>query len=189
MTMNEIASSELALEHPVNLFKFVELYGMYADIKFVVLHRPFLETVASHKDWDESVLRHSNLIRGFMLILRRFLDEHNLDDMGNQMWIIVCVEMLMSQFYLYESDQGAHTDKEALGLARQNIMAYLAEFLGWSQRECLDCFDSWREGSTNKVETLKDEDIMPLLDQMKEIEMVWPPPMHQNKLQVQQCST
>jgi hypothetical protein len=88
----------------VNLYKFVELYGRHADVKFVVLQRPFLETVASHQDWDENVLRHSNLIRGFMLILRRFLDEHHFDIVGKQMWIIVCVERLTSQFYQYESE-------------------------------------------------------------------------------------
>jgi hypothetical protein len=75
------------------------------------------------------------------------------------------------------------------GMQLVRILAYLADFLGWSQIECSDCFNSWREGSKDKVKTLKDDDIMPLLDHMKEIEMVWPPPMHQNELQVQQCST
>lgn len=148
-----------------------------------------METVASHQDWDENVLRHSNLIRGFMLILRRFLDEHHFDIVGKQMWIIVCVERLTSQFYQYESEQGVQIDHEAWNAARQNILAYLADFLGWSQIECSDCFNSWREGLKDEVKTLKDDDIMPLLDHMKEIEMVWPPPMHQNELQVQQCST
>ena len=188
MTMEEIASSGMALEHPVNLYKFVELYGQYTDIKFVVLHRPFLETVASHMDWDENVIRHSNLIRGFMLILKRFLDAHKADNGGNQFWTIVCVERLMSQFYQFETNQGMQIDGDAWNAARQNILSYLAEFLGWSNVECIDCFKTWREGSKNKVKTLKDEDLMSLLDHMKEIEGVWPPVI-QDGLKEQQCHT
>ena len=185
MTMNEIASSELAMEHPVNLYKFVELYGPYADIKFVVLHRPFLETVASHMDWDENVERHSNLIRGFMLILKQFLDTHKAQ---NKFWTIVCVERLVSQFYQYETKHGLQIDGDAWNLARQHILSYLAEFLGWTSDECIDCFLTWREGSKNKVKTLKDNELMPLLDHMKEIEGVWPPAL-QNGSKEQQCNT
>jgi hypothetical protein len=189
MTMAEIASSEIAMEHPVNLFKFVQLYRDYADIKFIVLHRPFLETIASHMDWDESIQRHSNVIRGFMLILRRFLDAHAVDSNGEKYWTIVCVERLMSQYYRLQSEQGREViDHDAWNKARRNIVFYLTDFLGWSQRECTDCFNSWRDSSKSKIKTIKDDELMPLLDHMKEVEGIWPP-MLGNGLKEQQCST
>ena len=39
MTMDEIAESESALNHPTNLYKFYDAYSPFADVKFVVLHR------------------------------------------------------------------------------------------------------------------------------------------------------
>ena len=189
MTKEEIASSALAIEHPVNLYKFVELYGVHAEIKFIVLHRPFLETIASHMDWDESIVRHSNLIRGFMLILRRFLDVHDAKKEGKMAWTIVCVERLMSQSYQYESEKGTQIDYEAWNAARQHIISHLIDFLGWTQKECNDCFDYWKEGS-NKMKAIKEDDLVILLDHMKAIEGVWPPALVlQGGEQEKQCST
>ena len=187
MTKEEIASSALAIEHPVNLYKFVELYGDYAEIKFIVLHRPFLETIASHSDWDESVVRHSNLIRGFMLILRRFLDVYDANKEGKMTWTIVCVERLMSQFFQYDSKTGTQIDHEAWNAARQHIISYLVDFLGWPQKECSNCFDSWKESSNDKIKAFKEDELVSLLDHMKEIEGIWPPFLQGEP--EQQCST
>eukprot|EP00804_Cyclotella_cryptica_P023953 CCRYP_010061-RA/>CCRYP_010061-RA protein AED:0.37 eAED:0.37 QI:0/-1/0/1/-1/1/1/0/85 len=74
MTMRQIAELEVATSHPVNLYQFMELYRPYAQIQFVVLHRPFLETVESHMDWDGGWEGHSHLIRGFMLLLQMLLE-------------------------------------------------------------------------------------------------------------------
>ena len=97
-SMEQIANSEMALNHPTNLYSFYNAYSPYADIKFVVLHRPFLETIASHHDWDDSLVMHSNVIRGFMLLLSRFLDVHPIDTTtGKQLWTLVCIEIIMSK--------------------------------------------------------------------------------------------
>ena len=187
--MRQIAESEVAINHPVNLYQFVELYGPYAQIRFVVLHRPFLDTVASHMDWDGGWEGHSHLIRGFMVLLRRFLDERGVDSVsGGNLWTIVCVERLMSKFYQYQGEHGSQVDYEEWDLGRRRILSYLADFLGWSQRECDDCFASWRERSNDKISLLESDKIMPLLDHMKEIEGIWPP-MLLKSFPEQRCST
>ncbi|KAL7518781.1 hypothetical protein ACHAWX_003587 [Stephanocyclus meneghinianus] len=120
MTMSQIVESEVAINHPVNLYQFVELYGRYAQIRFVVLHRPFLDTVASHMDWDGGWEGHSHLIMGFMMLLRRFLDERGVDDVsGGNLWTIVCVERLMSKFYQYQGEHGSQVDYEEWDLGRR----------------------------------------------------------------------
>jgi hypothetical protein len=179
MTMQEIAQAELALNHPTNLQSFVDVYSPHAEIKFVVLHRPFLETVASHTDVDEGSYGHSNVIRGFMLILRRFLDANP------RLWTMVCVERLMSTYY----EQNDVVDEDHFSLARQNIVSYMAVFLGWPQMECPHCFDSWQESTKDAVKVLGEEKIMTLLDHMKELEGVWPPVVVDEALPEQHCST
>jgi hypothetical protein len=95
----------------------------------------------------------------------------------------------MSQYYRLQSEQGREViDHDAWNEARRNIVFYLTDFLGWSQRECTDCFNSWRDSSKSKIKTIKDDELMPLLDHMKEVEGIWPP-MLGNGLKEQQCST
>jgi hypothetical protein len=66
----EIANTEKALSHPTNMNVFYQAYSPYVDIKFIVLHQPFLETIASHCNWNSRPLMHLNIIRGFMLMLQ-----------------------------------------------------------------------------------------------------------------------
>jgi hypothetical protein len=187
MTPNDIANSDTANNHPFNLHQFTSLYEPYATIKYVVLHRPFLETIASHADWDGGVGGHEGVIRGFMLILRRFLDLLDNGDGGR--WTVVCMERLMERYYLYEGEDGVQdVNVDEWNAVRRTILTYLADFLEWSQNECDNCFDLWKEGQRgDKLKTLKNE-LMPLLDSMKEIEGVWPPVLRDG-LPEQQCST
>ncbi|KAL3794041.1 hypothetical protein HJC23_003693 [Cyclotella cryptica] len=186
MTMQGIAQSDAAINHPVNLYQFLELYGPHARIKFVVLHRPYLDTLASHVTWDGGWEGHSNVIRGFMMLLRRFLDQHQVDSLsGEKLWTLVCVERLTAKFYGYE---GEEETRAKLEVARHRILFYLAEFLGWPQGECLHCFDSWRDGSTDKLQVFSSVKVFSLLDHMREIRGVWPPRIS-GSLPEQQCST
>ncbi|KAL3803640.1 hypothetical protein HJC23_003694 [Cyclotella cryptica] len=106
MTMQGIAQSDAAINHPVNLYQFLELYGPHARIKFVVLHRPYLDMLASHVTWDGGWEGHSNVIRGFMMLLRRFLDQHQVDSLsGEKLWTLVCVERLTAKLYGYEGEE------------------------------------------------------------------------------------
>lgn len=185
MTMQQIAQSENAVNHPVNLYQFLELYGPHAQIKLVALHRPFLDTLASHVTWDGGWEGHSNVIRGFMMLLRTFLDKHRVDNIsGEQLWTIICVERLTSTFYEHKGEEGAQAELE---LARKRVLSYLADFLGWPQGECAHCFDSWKEGS-DKVKVFRNAAIIPLLSHMREIRGVWPPRLP-DSLPEQQCST
>eukprot|EP00584_Thalassiosira_punctigera_P010556 CAMPEP_0172532154 /NCGR_PEP_ID=MMETSP1067-20121228/5307_1 /TAXON_ID=265564 ORGANISM="Thalassiosira punctigera, Strain Tpunct2005C2" /NCGR_SAMPLE_ID=MMETSP1067 /ASSEMBLY_ACC=CAM_ASM_000444 /LENGTH=354 /DNA_ID=CAMNT_0013316631 /DNA_START=27 /DNA_END=1091 /DNA_ORIENTATION=+ len=179
-TMEEVAMSETAKNHPTNLDVFYKTYSPYADIKFVVIHRSFVETIASHYAFDETIERHSNVIRAFMLLLRRFLDSHPTDERtGLKLWTLVCVEHL--------SEKSHAGDEENMNLARRNILRYLAEFLGWSQEECPECFSHWRGSSKKHLKTLGQDGIEILLEHMRKMGGIWPPVV-ENALQEQKCS-
>jgi len=181
MTPREIAADEEALRHPANMTAFVEAYSPYAEIRFVVLNRPFLETIASNPDWDESLIGHSNIIRGFLLILRNFLDVHHIDGVdGRRLWSMVCVERIMAKFYEREEDVIA---------ARANIIAYLANFLGWPVGECPYCFDQWHDSTKDPMEMLGALDpktVDTLFEHLGTLEGVWPPP-GESGVEEQQC--
>ena len=168
MTPEEIANTEEALNHPTNMNAFYQSYSPYIDIKFIVLHRPFLETIASHRDWDGGPLTHSNIIRGFMLMLRRFLDTHLYDLVsGRKLWCLVCVERIMAKNY--------ETKRDVI-VARRHVLSYLTAFLDWPSGDCSHCFDNWRESTKDPLVVLGEENVAPLMEHMKELEGVWPPP-------------
>ncbi|KAL7532268.1 hypothetical protein ACHAWF_004067 [Thalassiosira exigua] len=178
MKPEEIANTDEALKHPTNMNTFYQAYSPYVDIRFVVLHRPFLETIASHRDWDGGPEIHSNIIRGFMLMLRRFLDTHLFDLVtGTRLWSLVCVESIMAKNY-----ETTHDVK----VARKHVMAYLTEFFGWPDGNCPHCFDNWRESTKNPAEVLGSENVAILGNHMKELEGVWPPP-GESGIKEQQC--
>mmetsp|Transcript_39818 Transcript_39818/g.67903 ORF Transcript_39818/g.67903 Transcript_39818/m.67903 type:complete len:417 (+) Transcript_39818:168-1418(+) len=178
MTPEEVANSDEALSHPTSMNAFYTAYSPFVDIKFVVLHRPFLETIASHRDWDGGPEIHSNIIRGFMLMLRRFLDTHLFDVItGKRLWHLVCVERIMAKNYEGEEETNA---------ARARILGSLAEFLGWPDGDCPHCFDDWRDSSKDPIETLGEENMPVMLEHMKWLEGIWPPPGEQG-VEEQQC--
>ena len=178
MSPEEIANSDEALEHPTNMNEFYQSYSPYVDIKFIVLHRPFLETIASHRDWDGGPIPHSNIIRGFMLMLRRFLDHHLYDLVtGRRLWSLVCVERIMAKNYETLHD---------VQVARRHVLSYLTEFLGWEDGDCPQCFDDWRESSKDPHDVLGPENVVILQNHMTFLQGVWPPPGEQGIVE-QQC--
>lgn len=178
MTPAQIADSPLANQNPANMTAFVRAYSPYMDIKFVVLHRPFLETIASHDKWDGGPEVHSNIIRGFMLILSRFLKANPFDLVdGSRMWNLLCVERIMAKNY--------DTEKDAL-VARTHVLANMAEFLGWPVKECEHCFDNWYESKKDPEQVLGEEKTVMLREHMELLDGVWPPPGEEGVAE-QQC--
>lgn len=178
MTPEEVANSDEALSHPTSMNAFYQAYSPYVDIKFVVLHRPFLETIASHRDWDGGPEVHSNIIRGFMLMLRRFLDTHLFDLVtGSRLWRLVCVERIMAKNYDSEHDVKA---------ARKRVLGSMTEFLGWPNGDCPHCFDDWRESTKDPLAVLGEESVPMLREHMTWLEGVWPPPGEEGVAE-QQC--
>mmetsp|Transcript_8075 Transcript_8075/g.18443 ORF Transcript_8075/g.18443 Transcript_8075/m.18443 type:complete len:451 (-) Transcript_8075:28-1380(-) len=179
-TMEQIASSESANNHPVNLEKFYSAYSEFADVKIIVIHRSFVETVASHHRWDGGVENHSNVLRGFMLLLRQFLDRHSTDeDTGRPAWTMVCIEKIKAKYY--------NGDKRQTNDARALILQYLAEYLDWPKHFCLGCFNSWIESPKKHVSIIGEDGVNFLLEHMKKMGGIWPP-VPKNALAIQQCS-
>ena len=178
MSPDEIANSKEALNHPTNIDAFYREYSPFVDIKFIVLHRPFFETVASHRNWDGGPITHSNVIRGFMLMLRRFLDTHLFDVVsGKRLWSLVCIDRIMAKNY--------ETENNAI-VARQHILSYLASFLDWPEGNCPHCFDYWRESTKDPLEVLGMETVMALAKHTPFLKGVWPPPGEEG-IPEQQC--
>ncbi|KAL7516906.1 hypothetical protein ACHAWX_001876 [Stephanocyclus meneghinianus] len=173
MSPEEIAESELAMEHPTNLYKFYDAYHPYADIKFIVLHRPFLETIASHRTWDDGPIGHSNIIRGFLILHSRFLNAHRLDySSGEKVWTVVFVEKLSvrnsSPWYKWK-------DRKIVFEARQDMIRHVATFLGWPLLECTYCFNSWVDSKTDYTKVFEPELLQTLNEHMESLRGIWPP--------------
>jgi hypothetical protein len=167
MSPDEILNNDNALQHPMNVAAFVQAYSSYVDIKFVVIHRPFLETIASHHEWDGGAVTHSNVIHGFLLIIRRFLDANPIDKVtGGRLWTLLCIERIMAKNYEDEGD---------VDVARQNMLSHVADFLGWPVRECNDCFKKWHESTKDPYKKLGNN-VDAVLQHAKQLEDVWPPP-------------
>lgn len=181
MTPLEIATSDAALQHPANMTAFAEAYAPFAQVRFVVLSRPFLETIASHPSWDEGPEVHSNIIRGFTLVLAGFLERHYYDVVdGARLWTMVCVERVMAKRY---------RNRRAVRNSRADIVSYLTEFLGWPVRECPQCFDSWHDSTKDPFDVLGrmgPNVVNELLEHKKLLEGVWPPLGEEGVLE-QQC--
>jgi len=146
-------------------------------------------------DQDGTVEQHSNVLRGFMLLLRRFLDDHPRDplappgDRERRTWTLLCVERLMSSFY--GDGNGGGTDAAAYDEGRRQIVSNLAKFLGWdnnrgTEDECPDCFDGWVESGRNIVAELGEDNVHVLLDHMRKLGGIWPPEV-EDPLPEQKC--
>ena len=173
MTPEAIANSELALEHPTNLYKFYAAYSPYADVKFIALHRPFLETIASHRTWDTGPIPHSNIIQGFLILHRRFLDMHKTDPItGDKVWTVLPVEKLSMKYHgLWHNRKDR---KQALE-ARKNMIHNVATFLGWPKTVCKTCFYSWRDSTTDYSQVFDPELLKVLTEHKKSMDAIWPP--------------
>jgi hypothetical protein len=187
MTPEQIASSDEALNHPTNLRVFLGAFGPHVDVRFVVLHRPYLETVASHPGFDGGPERHSAVIGGFILLLARFLAGHMYgssrgggDGAPVPLWTLVCADRLTSRSF--------RTERE-LQESRVGVLAYLADFLGWPESSCPECFDGWAESRKNASprERLGDEATAVLLDHAGALEAAWPPRRPEDVSPLQRC--
>mmetsp|Transcript_56021 Transcript_56021/g.119121 ORF Transcript_56021/g.119121 Transcript_56021/m.119121 type:complete len:391 (-) Transcript_56021:443-1615(-) len=185
MSPEEISSSESALNHPTNLYKFYDAFSPHVDVRFVVLHRPYAETIASHLGFDRGPENHSNVISGYLLLLNRFLMGHMyaappaLAAADTPLWTIVCADRL---------SQKGYDDEGGLIAARECVVGRLVEFLGWPLRSCPRCFDSWKESKKGSLEERMDEGTMDVLsDRVKDLEGIWPPRRREDDLLEQDC--
>ena len=185
LTPEGIAGDELALRHPTSLQRFYDAYSPYADVKFVVLHRPYLDTIASHVKYELGPKMHSTVVGGFLIILSRFLAGHMYrQDAGGAveaLWTIVCADKLQSRSY------GA---ADELNAARREVLSYVAGFLGWPTSDCDKCWDGWVESSKKKsVEQRlgKVGNLDLIAEDRDRLADVWPPRREEDSLPVQQC--
>ena len=98
---------------------------------------------------------------------------------GERPWTLICVEKLGGKFY--------GDDDLQRNFSRQRILSHLAEFLGWPNDQCTDCFDKWKNSRKNHVEMLGEENVAMLLQHMRSLGGIWPPQLD-NPLEEQKCT-
>jgi hypothetical protein len=167
MTPEGISNSFAALNHPTNLYQFYDAYHRYADIKFVVLDRPFLETIASHKNFDSGPRKHANIVHGYLILLGRFLNSYRIDEVtGEKVWTMIGVNKISANY---------HEDESKLDQARKDVINQMALLLGWPQMECPNCFSSWVDSTSDYGALLGNFNVKRLTEQMQNLEGIWPP--------------
>ncbi|KAL7538559.1 hypothetical protein ACHAWF_006128 [Thalassiosira exigua] len=187
MAMTEIAESETALNHPLNLREFYDAYSPHADVRFVALSQPFMVTIADRSRLDGGPEQHAAVVSGYLLLLRQFLTWLS-RAAGGKTWTLVCMEELSEEFH--------RGDMAQVISSRTTIVRDLARFLGWPVYRCDDCFlDHGEEkirSPTRKLEVQGVSDGKPhtkeLMNMKKEVlKGIWPPPNPPHKHQ-RQCS-
>ena len=135
------------------------------------------------------------MIRGFMLILKQFLarlrqreeeqaNQNNGGMRGNNkkkkaLATIVCADKIMSTSYdsMYETT-----------MARQHILDYISKFLDWPSSRCPECYSTWKESRKDPAKVLGEKNLALMLNDMKELEGIWPPiDVIESGLPEQQC--
>ena len=172
MSPEEISVSPAALNHPLNLEQFYNAYSSHAEIKFIVLHRPHLEVVGSHPDFDSGPIAHSRVLQGFLLILKRFLESHRHDVSGERLWSVFHVERLSARFYGPINNRMNH--KSAFD-ARRQLIRDMAIFLGWPQTECEHCFNTWKDSTKDYEKMFPADELQELQRHAADVQTIWPP--------------
>ena len=170
MSPSSIATSYSALHHPTNLYDFIETYSPLAQIQFVVLSRSFIDTVASHAQFDEGTMNHANILQGYLILLSNFLMRHRYhslpDGMVEKVWTVVDVDKLSSKQY---------QDKYIMGQEHLQLVRNLTSFLNWKDSECDDCFHHWVESNMESEKVLGKRNVERLMEMVGELEGIWPP--------------
>lgn len=144
--------------HPLDLLVFVNTFSTHADIKFVILHRPFFSIAVSHSEYsiDGGIIGHGEVMSGHMRYLGKLFKPETLG--GKVDWMLLCTERLRT------------TERDA-------VVSELADFLGWNKRQCDHCFDKWIDSRKNPFD-VAGKDVMAKLEEQKaELQNtgLWPP--------------
>ena len=144
--------------HPLDLESLVDTFSPHADIKFVILHRPFFSVAVSHSEYkvDGGITGHGEVMSGHMRYLGKLFKPDRLG--GKVNWMLLCTDRLRT------------TERDA-------VVGELADFLGWAKRQCDHCFDKWISSRKSPSE-VAGEDVMAKLEEQKtELEStgLWPP--------------
>ncbi|KAL7550441.1 hypothetical protein ACHAWF_013674 [Thalassiosira exigua] len=172
MGVTEIAESETALNHPVNLRQFYKAYSPHADVRFVALSQPLMVSIAEHPKLDGGPEQHTAVMSGYLLLLRQFLDWLG-RTAGKKNWTLLCMEELSEQFH--------HGNMAKVVSSHTDMVRNIAHFLGWPVDQCVGCLpDLEAKVVYNSTRKLEGEDIrlpLELINMKKEVlKGIWPPP-------------
>ena len=144
--------------HPLDLETLVDTFSPHADIKFIILHRTFFSVAVSHSEYkvDGGIIGHGEVMSGHMRYLGKLFKPDKLG--GKVDWMLLCTDRLRT-------------------IQRDAVVGELADFLGWTKRQCDHCFDMWID-SRKVPSDVAGEDVMAKLEEQKaELEStgLWPP--------------
>ena len=144
--------------HPLDLETLVDTFSPHADIKFIILHRTFFSVAVSHSEYkvDGGIIGHGEVMSGHMRYLSKLFKPDKLG--GKVDWMLLCTDRLRT-------------------IERDAVVGELADFLGWTKRQCDHCFDKWISSRKSPSE-VAGEDVMAKLEEQK-VELdntgLWPP--------------
>ena len=157
---SQVAESLEKHPHPLDLHKFVRDFEPHADVRFLVLHRPFVASAVSHWHFSkESQLGQNGALHGCLLFLAQVLR----DTLAP--WKVLCISQL----------DGADDENQ-----RAKILAGLTRFLQWPQPHCPYCFSHWYASRKNPASIVGQETYEALLKERDEIATFWPPTSQRN---------
>lgn len=160
-TSSEVASFLKMNPKPVDLIAFAQMFAPYANVKFVVLHRPFVNTVASHNAWHGGTKGHSIVLLGHLKYLAQLFGGKG--TVGGAPWTLLCVNWL----------SGRNNDKTAA--PRKRILESLSQFFEWQHSDCPRCFDTWRDSSKDPQQVVGENAFRMLHNLRDELKGIWPP--------------
>lgn len=164
-TASDITSSLKETPQPVNLTAFALNFASYADVRFIVLERPYINTVTSHSDWHGGPDGHSMVVLGFLKYFAELFGGRR--TVGGAPWTVLCVD----QFRASRNKN----DRNATTTPRDRVLAHLSHFLQWHHPDCPNCFEHWRDSKKDPEEVVGKDNYKMLLDKREELRGIWPP--------------
>lgn len=171
MTPQEIAAQLHEDPHPVDLLEFANQFSPFAQIRFVVLHRPYINTVVSRIKFDKTTDVHAHVVSGNLIYLESILRHQPSESVPP--FIVLCVSQLSES----ESNNQQQGEKTPRGKNLKN----LANLMQWPQTDCPECFDEWRDSKKVPMDEVSLEDYQFLLDEREKLKDIWPPVPDEDK--------
>ena len=179
MTATEIASSLKKHPHPIDLKAFAQDFSPFADVRYVVLHRPFINTVVAHHDFGGN---HATVIRGNLMYLAELLrgsGKGGKRAVGGAPWTLLCVDQL-------SNSRNSKVDG-ATATPRERILADLSHFLRWHHPDCPRCFAEWKDSTKDPEIILGQDGLKSMKDEREKLMGIWPPTLVEEGTLQQDC--
>lgn len=153
MTAAEIAAHLKLNPNPISLIDLPQLFEPFADVHYILLHRQWLNTVASHPYFDGGFAEHGRVISGYQQYLGDLFS--NNDVVKAVPTSVVCSDLMDQKEY------------------QEQVLEELATQFQWKKNACSNCFDTWKASKKNPEIDI--QSFKYLIELQQNASSVWPP--------------